>query len=220
MKYVVGNWKMNMTKQQVVDWFNQYAQLNPPVFNTTVILAPSYLHLDLVSALSEKHKIHVAAQNVSCHEKGTYTGQIGAFQIKDYCTYSLLGHSERQEPQDAVIKKIHQCVLYDVKPIVCFTDIEAARNYLAASKNIVLAFEDPQTISHGGVYTPMDISEIKNTFQKLREILGYEAEIIYGGSTNREIIAEISALEEVDGVLPGNASLDPEHFIKLIAAFE
>jgi triosephosphate isomerase len=39
--------------------------------------------------------------------------------------------------------------------------------------------------------------------------------ILYGGSVKAALIKEIMALSDVDGVLVGGASLDPEEFAKI-----
>jgi triosephosphate isomerase len=44
--------------------------------------------------------------------------------------------------------------------------------------------------------------------------------VVYGGSVNLENAAEIAALENVDGLLIGGASLDVDNFIEIIKGIE
>ena len=44
--------------------------------------------------------------------------------------------------------------------------------------------------------------------------------IVYGGSINEENIKDIAKLGDVDGVLVGGASLDPNSFSKIVLAFD
>ena len=40
--------------------------------------------------------------------------------------------------------------------------------------------------------------------------------VLYGGSVNPENISQIMAKQNIDGVLAGGASLDPETFLQLV----
>ena len=43
--------------------------------------------------------------------------------------------------------------------------------------------------------------------------------LIYGGSVNENNIKDIAKIQELDGVLVGNASLDPKTFASIISAY-
>ena len=51
---------------------------------------------------------------------------------------------------------------------------------------------------------------------KVKEILDIDVPVLYGGSVNEQNSNEILLKENIDGVLVGGASLDPEKFIKII----
>ena len=51
---------------------------------------------------------------------------------------------------------------------------------------------------------------------KVKEILDIDVPVLYGGSVNEQNSNEILLKENIDGVLVGGASLDPEKFAKII----
>ena len=82
----------------------------------------------------------------------------------------------------------------------------------------LLAWEDPDNISKGGVYREKDPQEIEESFNYLKSKVE-KSVILYGGSVHEGNVEIISQIDGVDGILVGNASLDPDHFMKLINAF-
>jgi triosephosphate isomerase len=83
---------------------------------------------------------------------------------------------------------------------------------------LTIAYEPIWAIGTGVAAGIPEISEMHNHLRKTVRELGYNdsVRLIYGGSVSPDNIHQIIALEEVDGVLPGAASLDPEKFSKLI----
>ena len=48
------------------------------------------------------------------------------------------------------------------------------------------------------------------------EDIGNAVRILYGGSVNETNIKALMAYDDIDGVLVGGASLDPDRFLKLV----
>lgn len=218
MKHIIANWKMNLNLKQVEKWLDEFSNLiekNKP--SSKIILAGSFPHLAEISNFCLEHNIDCSAQDVSASEKGARTGSVGAFQLKDFCQFCIVGHSERKEPRDEVLSKRDACLKSGITPIVCFTKKEAWRQN--HTDNALLAWEDPDNISKDGVYREKDTKEIIEAY----EFFAREASdlsIIYGGSVHRGNISELVSISNLGGVLVGNASLDPKHFLELISAFE
>jgi triosephosphate isomerase len=59
------------------------------------------------------------------------------------------------------------------------------------------------------------LSEIRKILRDVDMNLSDSTKILYGGSVTEKNIAEILALDEVDGALIGGASLDPKSFSKI-----
>jgi len=218
MKYIIANWKMNMTFEDLINWVAGFAQfkgnLTPEV---KVILAPSFVHIPTVFELSQKTKFEVAAQDVSLEERGAHTGEAGAFQIKEFCKYAIVGHSERKESPEVVMEKRDECLKNGITPIVCFVNPEdLSRLY---REGTIIAWEDPQNISKNGVYHAEDPEKIAGIAKEIRKMIPEGTPLIYGGSVNENNIKDIAKIQELDGVLVGNASLDPKTFASIISAY-
>ena len=86
-----------------------------------------------------------------------------------------------------------------------------------------MAYEPVWAIGTGETATPEDASAAHTTLRrKLIEALGParadSIPLLYGGSVKPGNAAELLAAAEVDGVLVGGASLDPESFVQIAAA--
>ena len=215
MKYIIANWKMNMDLKRITSWVEYYRitrKFNPQ--KVQVIVAPSHINLALVYDVANSLKISLASQDVSNMERGAHTGENGAFQIKEFCSYSIVGHSERKEPRELVYEKREICLKEGIVPIVCFTKVSDALD--AYKSGCFIAWEDPANISKNGEYKEKDPKEIEKGVNEIRSKLPTEAILIYGGSVNKDNIPYLASMKGLDGVLVGNASLDSEHFVKII----
>lgn len=216
MKYIIANWKMNMSMGDILKWEEQF-DLKDSLEKVKIIVAPSQPHLLPVAEMFKNTAIETASQDVSLEKKGAHTGETGAFQIKEICAYSIVGHSERKEPASKVIKKIKRCSENGIIPIVCFVEPEKIKKYI--KPGVIFAWEDPANISKEGVYKEKDPQEIIEGVKEIRKILPKNEPLIYGGSVNRQNVGNLVNIDGLDGVLAGNASLDPEHFAEIVRAY-
>ncbi len=217
-KYIIANWKENMGFSDLVSWvdgFSGFIKFICP--ENEVILAPSFPFLPIAYELSKICTIKLAAQDVSLKESGANTGETGVFQIKEFCKYAIIGHSERKEDIETVIKKRDLCLKEGIIPIVCFVNPQdLPRLYV---EGVIIAWEDPKNISKDGVYSAEDPKKIAETAKGIRKIIPDTTPLVYGGSVNENNIAEIAKIPELSGVLVGNASLDPKTFADIIGAY-
>lgn len=206
-----------MNLAQVEGWLDEFSDLiTNKDFTNKVVLAGSFPHLYEISNFCLEHEISCAAQDVSVFGQGAHTGYVASFQIKDYCQYCLVGHSEREEPEEVVKTKRDVCLKEDLTPVVCFSTKEKVKEYSA--EGALLAWEDPENISQNGVYKEKDPAEIISTYKYFQRELP-STQVIYGGSVHRENVRELAEIPNLGGVLIGNASLDPQHFIEIISSF-
>ncbi len=127
------------------------------------------------------------------------------------------GFNGREESKTMVETKRTACISNNITPIVCFTKKEEmAQNVL---DGILLAWEDPENVSKGGVYREKNPSDIEKAYDYFMQQVP-QAFIIYGGSVHRQNAPHLAKIPNVGGVLIGNASLDPQHFMDIISAFE
>ena len=204
---------MNFNSKQVDVWVKEFKNLISADFeNLEIILAPSFLHMEI----AKKSGFSLAAQDISLYDEGAHTGETGAFQIKEYCKYCIIGHSERGETPSEILRKRDECLKNNITPIVCFKSLENTTGLY--ERGVLLAWEDPSSISKDGIYRAKDINEIRKDFNKVRNLLPKEAIVIYGGSVNSDNISGLATLPGLDGVLVGHASLDPVQFVNLSKA--
>jgi len=218
-KFVVANWKMNMNLKDLSLWFANFSKLIIPNHPTQIIVAPSFPYLSVAKELAKDSTISISAQDVSIYTKGAHTGYIGGFQLVDYCTYCLVGHSERKETIADVIKKRDLCLQNGIIPIVCFSDTSSTILQQLYVDDVLLAWEDPSNISKDGQYRAKDTDLILQTVALIRQALPTSAYLLYGGSVNRQNIRDLVNINGLDGVLAGNSGLDPVHFANLIEAY-
>ena len=192
----------------------------------------------------DRLELAYGAQDLSQHLSGAYTGDISAdMLVKLGCTYVAVGHSERREyhhETDAIVNaKTAQALNRGLTPIVCVGEglevrkegrqveytLEQVDGSLAGFSaeqlaGLVVAYEPVWAIGTGEVATPEDAQEVCAAIRaRLAELYDSEVadavRVLYGGSVKSGSIAAIMAQADVDGVLVGGASLDPEEFAKI-----
>ena len=193
---------------------------------------------------ADKLDVKVGAQDVSAQTAGAFTGEVSGAQLaKLNVSYVTVGHSERREyhgETDAVVgAKVVSAFDHGITPILCvgegldirkagnqveytLAQVDGALDGLPADRaaQIVIAYEPVWAIGTGEVATPADAQEVCGAIRgRLVELYGGEVadavRVLYGGSVKSGNIAAIMAEHDVDGVLVGGASLDPEEFAKI-----
>lgn len=242
---IAGNWKMFKTIEESV---KTVSELKPKVSNVKdrdIVICPVFTSLRSVCEAAKGSNIKIGAQDLYWEEKGAFTGEISAGQIKDTgCTYVIIGHSERRqffhETNDTVGKKIHAALKSGLIPIVCVGELLAERESgktfavnekqireglgtmsQEQAKAIVIAYEPVWAIGTGKVATPSQAEEVHIYIRKtVASMFGQETaegiRILYGGSVKPENISELMSQSNIDGALVGGASLEAESFTKII----
>jgi triosephosphate isomerase len=85
---------------------------------------------------------------------------------------------------------------------------------------VLIAYEPVWAIGTGRTATPADAAAIHGVLRDaLRERVGDKAgqmAILYGGSVNRGNVEALLGASDVDGVLVGGASLDPDGWASIV----
>lgn len=222
---IAANWKMNKTNSEAKRWlteFKAFANLEEINKKIDVVICPGFHSLSVLQLLLFSSTLRFGAQDVSKFESGAYTGEVSAKQLAGLAKYVILGHSERRkyfgETNDDVIEKINQCQKNFLTPIVCISDLEQVRataSYQTEVNNhqMVIAYEPLFAIGSGQADTPENADE---TALGVKEILGENTKVIYGGSVDEENAVEFVKERNIEGLLVGTASLDVQQFIKII----
>ncbi len=169
-----------------------------------------------MNLLENAQDIYISGQDVSTSERGAKTGDVAAFQLRDYCKYCIVGHSERQESKADVLKKAQRCIEQGIVPIICFTNPKEAKEYVV--EGAFMTWEDPDNISVDGVFKPKSNDQIIEGVNIIRSQVPVDAIVLYGGSVNADSIENLNAINEINGVLVGSASLKAQSFYNIANA--
>ena len=233
MKTVVGNWKSNKNLKEALAWLEVVSPALVKKENLEISIAPQLFLLSFLNKeiKNQGYKLILSAQDVSPFEEGPYTGEVSAKSLTGVVKYVLVGHSERRKnfgEDNALINlKVKQCLQYGLTPIVCISDLNFSKETSEAIKNIeqndlekvVFMYEPPSAISKPvgpvGVGEAAPIDEVLKMIQEIKKF-SVQSRIFYGGSIKSNNVEAYLNNSEIDGVIPGSASLDPQEFLKII----
>lgn len=230
-KFIGANWKMNPPPPDALRAGSAYHGTE-----ATVVVFP--MATDITACIDAG--LVVGGQCGHPKDTGAFTGDIPMKTLKTLgCNYVLCGHSERRQyhgDTDAFIAaQIDTALRHGLIPILCIGETEEEREagkthdvlktQLSAvltnlsskltAENFLIAYEPVWAIGSGKTPTPADAN---STHTFIRSLLPHkDIRIIYGGSMNGDNAADLLSQEDVDGGLPGGASLKPDEFQKIIA---
>lgn len=243
---IAGNWKMNKTVSEAVDFVNQIkTDLPDPRVQETVIAAPTLALTEMVAAARDS-PLKIAAENCYYKNAGAYTGETSPTALYHaHIHHVILGHSERRrlfnETDELINKKVKAALAAGVCPIVCCDETmgrmitsDAKPHWVvsrvladlkdltpAAIKNVTMAYEPTWAIGTGQAADPSQAAEgcylIRQTLAAMYgNEVAQDTRILYGGSVNPDNIQDLMASPDIDGVLVGGASLDAASFLQLV----
>ncbi len=235
---IAGNWKMNKDPGQSRDLVTKLIPLIDinEVKDRQIILMPPFTSLSIIAELLMRSIIKLGAQNMHWERSGAFTGEVSGLFIKQIgCEYVIIGHSERRhvmgETNDIVNKKLKTAIDIGLIAIMCVGETGAERDSgqtksviekqltegLKDIENevhkIIIAYEPVWAIGTGKTATPDQAVEVHKF---IRGLLRKPTAIIYGGSVKPDNIDQLMAHKEIEGVLVGGASLDPDGFARII----
>jgi len=215
--FIVANWKCNKTVVEAEEWIEQFSIFNFQFSkNLEIILCPPFTLLYSLKLLITNYQLPIilGAQDVSPFPDGAYTGEVSARMLKDLgVEYVIIGHSERRryfkEGDQVLENKVREVIDFGLIPIFC---VQNSTDPVPRGVKIV-AYEPVFAIGTGSPDTP---ENAEKQAEIIKNILGQEIIVLYGGSVNEENVAIFCQQKDLSGVLIGGASLDPEKFIKII----
>ncbi|MXW18434.1 MAG: triose-phosphate isomerase [Gemmatimonadetes bacterium] len=236
-KVVAGNWKMNHGPAVTEGFFERF---RPDANAGSVRLVFFPPDLSLAAGIgSARVPADFGVQNIHWEAAGALTGEISAEMAKEAgAALALIGHSERRhvfgETDAEVDRKVGAAGRAGLVPVVCVGElieerkagrleevlrrqVGAFRASLGAVEEFMVAYEPVWAIGTGETATPDDASEAHAIVRDALGSLG-RAPVLYGGSVNPANAAALMSAPDVDGVLVGGASLDPEVFARIAEA--
>lgn len=244
-KFIVGNWKMNLTLALAQDLVfklkNQLKEIN----SVDIAICPPHVYLSSLLNIVKNSNIKIGAQNMFYKEEGAYTGEISPKMLADLqINLVIIGHSERRqffnETDNDVNLKIKSAVQNSLTPIFCVGEDLNTREkgqapewiekqILAGIKDLshedieklIIAYEPIWAIGTGKICSGEDANKIikiiRNVIKvKSSNIISEKVRILYGGSIKSSNFSDHIKYPDIDGGLVGGSSLNVEEFIKIV----
>lgn len=237
MNLFVANWKMNLTPAEARAYAEDLgSRIGDGFAGAELVLAPPYTALE--AARDPRGRWVLAAQNLSDHAAGAFTGEVSGSMIAEAgCRYVIVGHSERRtlfgEDGPLLSRKLARARESGLVPIYCVG--ETPRERAAGStletlarqaraladdpedQPLVVAYEPVWAIGTGVAATPADSAAAATG---LRTILAgrRDLRVLYGGSVNPGNAGELLRGGGIDGFLVGGASLQAATFAAIAEA--
>lgn len=239
---IAGNWKMNKTIAEGLEFINEVKGKSDGEVEV-LICAPFTLLKDLKEA-SKGTNIKIGAQNMHFENSGAFTGEVSPANLVELgIDYVIIGHSERREyfneTDETCNKKVLKAIEVGINPILCCGEtleeresnrtIEKVKGQiikgLANVKSedidkVVVAYEPIWAIGTGKTATSEQanevIAEIRTIIRSMFGDLADKVRIQYGGSVKPSNVSEIMGQSDIDGALVGGASLNPNDFLGLL----
>ncbi|HEX6617529.1 MAG TPA: triose-phosphate isomerase [Gemmatimonadales bacterium] len=238
-----ANWKMNHGPTAACAFMERFLALTGPVQGRGLWFFPPAVSLAAVSrAVHSRPDILVGAQNIHWETRGAFTGEVSIPMVLEAGAGAVLvGHSERRhlfgETDEQVARKTAAALAADLTPLVCLGETLAEREGGRTEQvvlrqlaplldrvavddwtRLVLAYEPVWAIGTGRNATPDDAAQVHELirFGLARRGVTERVRILYGGSVNTGNVLALLARPELDGVLVGGASLDPDGWAELV----
>mgnify|MGYP006420145773 CR=1 FL=1 len=247
MKYIVGNWKMNLgIRESVALARGILRSLRGNEKTPEVVLCPSFPALSEVRKVLTRSRVRLGGQNCGIEKSGAFTGDVSISMLEDVaCKFVIIGHSERRhvlgETDEMVSKKLKLAMESGMTPILCVGEPKDVReagdaiSYIQSQlksaldgmstprkKRLLVAYEPVWAIGSG---KPADVGDIIEMHQIIR---GYveqnsrlqekDISVLYGGSVKSDNAYQYLREGEIDGLLVGGASLKLAQFSGILAA--
>ena len=243
-KLIAGNWKMNGSLADNEALVRALVAGLATAGGCDAAVAVPAPYLAQVQALVQGSALALAAQDVSQHASGAFTGEVSAAMLREFgVRYVLVGHSERRqfhgETDADVAVKAQRALASGITPIVCVGETLAEREsgqteavvkrQLAAVihvnghciSEVVVAYEPVWAIGTGKTATPEQAQLVHAVLRAQLAAASDQApriRLLYGGSMNAANAAQLLAQPDIDGGLVGGASLKAADFQVIMAA--
>lgn len=243
-KLIAGNWKMNGSRSDILNFFENI----PPNFsaiNCDTVLCLPHVYLDYANSLFKNSPIKLGAQNCHAGEQGAHTGEVSAFMLKDVgAEFVIIGHSERRkefaENSAAINQKLKVVLKNSMQPILCVGEQEyeyirkMGKNVVEIQlkvglsgllkeqmQNVLIAYEPVWAVGAESCASNDYILDMATCIRKtITELYDFDTankvRILYGGSVNSESVKQLLNLQKLDGFLIGRASQNASSFFDIV----
>ena len=240
-KIIVGNWKMNPANlAEARRIFGGAKRAASKIRRAEVVICPPFIFLSaLAQSAKNSRNISLGVQDIFWETAGSYTGEISPTMVLNAgAKFTIIGHSERRalgETDLMISKKAVLALKFGLRAIVCIGESvrDEKGDYLGFLKNqiknslqgisgkllenLIIAYEPVWAIGGREAMKPEQVEEMGIFIRKtLSDIYDQEEAmklpILYGGSVDAKNAEAIVYQGNVQGLLIGRQSLEPESF--------
>ena len=234
-KVIAGNWKMHMNCADSINFLKEFLPLIKDIKeDRNIVIAPPFTAISTFSSHADLNLLNISSQNIHWEESGAFTAEISPKMLLEHnVKYAIVGHSEPRkyfsESDEQINKRAKSAQTNGLTPIVCVGETLEQREKGEAERvitrqveqglegispsDLIIAYEPIWAIGTGKTCEAFEANKICSIIRKL---IGNEEVIIqYGGSVKPNNIDEIMSMSDIDGVLVGGASLDPNSFARI-----
>lgn len=241
--FLAGNWKMHGSLSKNAELLSALRAGLGGDARVEVVVCPPFPYLAQAQGLLAGSGISLAAQDLSLHEQGAYTGEVSAGMLREFgCRYVLVGHSERRslhgESDDVVAGKFAATQAAGLVPVLCVGETLVERDAgmarevvlrqlaavvdrlgVCALQDAVVAYEPVWAIGTGRSASAEQAAEVhgwlRTAVAVVSEGVAASLRIVYGGSVKASNAAALFVQPDIDGALVGGASLVSEEFLSI-----
>jgi triosephosphate isomerase len=238
-----ANWKMQVDPAEARTYAERFLGATKPVPGRSLWFFPPAVSIPSAArAFGGRSDIRVGAQDVHWEPKGAFTGATSIPLARGAgAVGALVGHSERRhvfgETEPETGKKVRALLASGLTPFLCVgeklgereggrTEAVVLRQLRAGLEGVapadlarlVVAYEPVWAIGTGRNATPEDAARVHAVIRADLGRMGVSARVpvLYGGSVNTGNALTLLAQPEIDGVLVGGASLDPDGWTEIV----
>jgi triosephosphate isomerase len=242
--YIAGNWKMNLDRARSLDLIKTVkGRLGDGGDREVAFFVPA-IYLADVTAVAQGSPLGVGGQNLWFESSGAYTGELAPRMLREVgADRVLIGHSERRhvfhEQDEWMGRKVRAALDADLLPIYCVGEtlderkgnrtervlkkqLESGFEKIRAedAHRVTVAYEPVWAIGTGETATTEQADQAHRSIrrwiaQKLGDQAANQIRILYGGSVKPDNAKLLMAVESIDGLLVGGASLQAESFLPI-----
>ncbi len=232
---IAGNWKMHMTCVQTKQYLSQFLPLIQSTSDDRhLVIAPPFTAISTFAESALGSRLELSSQNVHWEDDGAFTAEVSPLMLLEHdVRYAIVGHSEPRkyfsESDEQINRRAISAQAHGLIPIVCVGETDDQRERGEEErvirrqveqgleeidpKRLVVAYEPIWAIGTGKTCEASEANRICGLIRKWVD--APDLIVQYGGSVKPGNIDEIMNMSDIDGVLVGGASLDPESFARI-----